>query len=1423
MSIASTESFTVDSATLNASGATLAVLGTLTLNGVQAALNVEAGNLQLGGVVSGGTINLSGGSLTMSANSTYGGIFVQTGGVVKLNTRTLTLSGVANFSQGSDIDGQGSLVTSGTTTVNDPGNSYYNALTLGAGAAWTNSGTANVGGEIGVGDAKGMTATITNSATGVFNLTSDDASIVNNTVNGVVASSTFNNQGVLAKTGGTGTSHIYSTINDTGTIAVASGALEIDAGGTFSGSLTGNGTLAFAGGTSKLAGVTSLTVQNVLINGGAVTLPTAVSAYGGVISLQFGSMTLGGNLKLTGVFNESAAYNNTNLNLGVYTLTLAGNSFLGNPGYYPSATIDGHGVLASTGVVTVADDGQYYKSLTVGGGMTWNNTGTVFVAGTIGVGDVAGLIATFTNSGTFNFTGDDGSIVNNNYNNVYGSSTFANSGLLEKTGGFGTSHIYANVTDTTKGAIKVAMGTLEFDGGGTFAGPITGNGVVNFAAGNVTLQTSSSVTVGHLVFGGATATLASNFISYAGTLEETGGSVTLGANLALSGYFEQTLGAVNLNGKTLTLSGTAQFGYGPQFSYNNPAGGIVDGSGSLLTSGSVRILGAGLYYKAYNYQELGLGGGVTWKNTGTVSDAGLIGVGDASGPTANINNAAGANFNLTSDDAGIVNNSYSVNGVNQAGNSTFTNAGTLTKTGGAGTSHIWSVMTDTGAIGVQTGTLEFDGGGAFSGAFTGAGVLAFGGGQSTLKATTLTVSTLVLDGGNLTLTAPSASYAGTIKNYSGMLTLGGNLTDSGRFYDTNGYVALSGYTLTLKGAVTFGNPPGVYGNAGIDGAGALLTQGTVKIYDPIFGGSQGGYTELLLGGGMTWTNNGVVNDGGVIAVGDSTGASANIVNAAGATFNFTSDDGSITNNTFGQPNGQNGLGYSTFTNVGTIVKTDGFNVNQVWSSMVDTGTIAVQTGTLEFDGGGSFTGAINGAGTIAFGGAGASVTLNSGKLFTIAGLLIDGASVTLPSDLATYSGTFTETSGQATLSAGLILTGPFAESGGDLWLNGSNLTLNGAAAFAGASIDGPGTLTTSGATTITSLGLGGNANWTNTGVVTDSGGIYIGDSYGLQSSIINSSAGTFNLISGGAGIFNGGGGGGQLGSSTFTNQGLLEMTGGDGGTIASSMVDTGTISVQIGTLDFTGGGSFNGAISGAGTVEFDSNTAVLGAGAALSVGGLLLTSGELEISTNLAYGGVLNQTGGDLNIDASDTLTLSNYAYLSGGTVDGAGTIEVSGQLTLAGVSLANSAETIDVHGLITGYGQIGPAVTNNGLIEATGGSLVLGGPITGTGALQVDPNAEIELQGSTAQTVNFNGPGGALWLDTQTSFTGSLGNLGAGDLIALGSTNATGAAFASGGITVTLSGGVQEQFKVLGSTSNLTLTLSHDTSGNSFLNIGHT
>ena len=1057
---------------------------------------------------------------------------------------------------------------------------------------------------------------------------------------------------------------------------------------------------------------------------------------------------------------------------------------------------------------------------------------------------VLGLNATLANSGTLNFTTDDGSILNNNVSGNYGSATFSNTGLLEKTGGLGVSHIWANVTDTTTGAIKVATGTLEFDGGGTFSGPISGNGVVDFAGGVVTLQTSSSLTASHLLFSGATVSLASTFTSYAGGLEQTGGSLKLGANLTLSGYFEQSLGTINLNGHGLTATGTVQLGDGPYgYPYPNPPGGVIDGSGTFKTTGQTTILKSanGPYYT--NYQEFGLGGGVAWTNTGTVSDTGLIGVGDSTGPNISIINSGA--FNLTTDYASIVNDTYTVNGVSQTGYSTFANSGTLAKTGGSATSYIWSLMNDTGTITAASGVLEFDGGGVFSGNFTGAGTLAFGGGSSTMTVKTMTVANLLIDGGSLTLTGPATAYAGTIFNTVGTLTLAKALSVSGRFYDAGGHVALSGFGLTLTGATSLGQQPSAgysnaynYNFATFDGAGALTTK-TVQVYDPAYAGSYGNRTQVLLGGGAAWVNTGVVNDAGVIATGDATGVSASFVNNAGATFNFTSDDGNIVNNTFTQ-GGQQTVGYSSFANAGTLQKTDGFGVSHVWSSMTDTGTVSVQTGTLEFDGGGSFTGAITGAGTAAF--AAGSVVLNSGKLLTVGGLLFDGASASLPSDFATYAGVFTETAGSVTLNANLTLSGNVFETGGVLDLDGANLTLTGAAIFgagvynaSAGTVDGPGGILTSGTVLLNDpaydpegdgglaaqLILGGGTQWTNSGVVTDAGAVYAGDSSGLTASLVNTATGTFNLVGDDGDILNANVSG-QVGSSAFENDGLLEKTGGDEvSEIASAMNDTGTTAVQTGVVDFTGGGSFTGAISGAGTVEFGGATSVLGAGASLSVGAVLIAGGELEFGTSLTYGGVLNETGGDLNIDSGQTLTLSNAAYFAAGAIDGDGAITVTGQATLAGVQLLNSFETVSATGLIAGYGEIGPAVTDNGLIEASGGNLMLDGAVSGTGTLKIDPNATLTLGGASALGVNFNGPGGELWLNQPSSYTGTLGGLGAGDTIALGSTNVTSAAFVTSGLQITLSGGVTETFGVSGSTAGLTLTLTHDANGNSFLAVG--
>jgi hypothetical protein len=149
----------------------------------------------------------------------------------------------------------------------------------------------------------------------------------------------------------------------------------------------------------------------------------------------------------------------------------------------------------------------------------------------------------------------------------------------------------------------------------------------------------------------------------------------------------------------------------------------------------------------YNYDELTLGGGLAWSNSGTVDDSGLITVGDSSGGTASLTNQAGAVFDLTDDYAAVDNaDSYPF-----FGSATFDNAGLLEKTGGTGTSTIDPTLTSTGTVEVDSGTLELDGGGSLDGAISGAGTLAFRSGTFTIAAdTVLGVQNLLIDGGEVT-------------------------------------------------------------------------------------------------------------------------------------------------------------------------------------------------------------------------------------------------------------------------------------------------------------------------------------------------------------------------------------------------------------------------------------------------------------------------------------------------------------------------------------------------------------------------------------------------------------------------------------------------------------------------------------------------
>jgi hypothetical protein len=111
------------------------------------------------------------------------------------------------------------------------------------------------------------------------------------------------------------------------------------------------------------------------------------------------------------------------------------------------------------------------------GGVNWTNSGTINDAGLILIGNTGGANATLTNqaSGTFDITSNDGNIGFNSG----ASASFTNAGLLEKTGGNGTSVVAASVTNT--GRILGAVGTLQF------AAQVKNNGTIEDALGSVDL------------------------------------------------------------------------------------------------------------------------------------------------------------------------------------------------------------------------------------------------------------------------------------------------------------------------------------------------------------------------------------------------------------------------------------------------------------------------------------------------------------------------------------------------------------------------------------------------------------------------------------------------------------------------------------------------------------------------------------------------------------------------------------------------------------------------------------------------------------------------------------------------------------------------------------------------------------------------
>ena len=195
-------------------------------------------------------------------------------------------------------------------------------------------------------------------------------------------------------------------------------------------------------------------------------------------------------------------------------------------------------------------------------------------------------------------------------------------------------------------------------------------------------------------------------------------------------------------------------------------------------------------------------------------------------------------------------------------------------------------------------------------------------------------------------------------------------------------------------------------------------------------------------------------------------------------------------------------------------------------------------------------------------------------------------------------------------------------------------------------------------------------------------------------------------------------------------------------------------------------------------------------------GGFLNVAGTLNVSGRSAtvsginnhdqpFGGTLSK-GGIINVTNGGSLTNSFFAM--------DGTINISGAAStysMTGVSwFPHTAVATDgrINGSNGAVLSVSGAVANNGLITAQSGKFDITGQVvsgsSGAGSFQVDRGATLELGGSSNENVAFLS-NAILQLDKGVAETGFLQNFSTGDAIDLSGTTLTGLkAIASAGIT---------------------------------------
>ncbi|WP_196217485.1 autotransporter-associated beta strand repeat-containing protein, partial [Burkholderia pseudomallei] len=1186
----------------------------------------------------------------------------------------------------------------------------------------------------------------------------------------------------------------------TGGTTISAGALQLGNGGT-SGSIVGNvvdnGTLIFnrSDNAGTVSGVISGTGGIQQIGTGTTTL-TGANTYSGTTAVSSGILQVG-NGGTTG-----------SLGTGATTLSSPGTlafNFSAPTTYTYGGVISGTGSLLQNGAGTT----------TLTGANTYSG-GTTISAGTLALGSGGSIVGNVVDNGTLFFANNTNNITFGGAISGTGSVRVDQAGSVTLTGNntFTGGMLFTDTVNHAQGRVYfssdanlgASTGTLTFTGSNLIPWLVATSSATSNR--NIVINSGAQASLANSV-SGAVWTLAGN-ISGAGLVGIRGGTIQLTGNNTYSGgtyinganllvQTDASLGAATggiAMDNGATLQALTSFSSSRNINTTNTGGTILTTNGSTLTLGGA----------------IGGNGGLTYGNVGTGNGTVVITGNDAHGGGDFISNGVtlqvGNGGTTGAVTGGIVNNgTLAFNRSNS-----YTSGNVISGTGavqqnGTGTTVLSNANTYTGGTTINAGTLQLGAGGAtgsivgditnnsnlafnlnssaspYAGVISGTGALQSLGVLTVLTGintytggTTINVgSTLqignggtsgsivgnVVDSGTLSFNRSDAStFSGTISGTGGLLQNGG----ANSITTLTGNNAYTGATTVSSGALY------VNGNQTAATSGTTVAAGAV------------------LGGTGTIGGNVIVANDGILAPGSANGAGGTLTIGGNLTLNSTS----ISRYTFGSINGQPA---NSLTNVNGNLTLDGrLDVTVPTGGSFDPGVYRV------FNYGGTLT---NNGFVLGNMPPNTTVSLQTGvpnqiNLINSTGVLSidwDGNDPTKYNNgvadggNGTWSRQPTNTSWTDSLTA----------------LSNASYTPNAFAIFQGT----PGTVSVD----------------TSYGAIDSSGMQFAVDGYKINGGAINlveTKSGTGSTIL-------------RVGDNSAAGVGYTATV---GSVLTGSTQLTKT---DLGKLVLTGANTYSGGTAINGGMLSVANDGNLGA----ATGGLSFDGGTLEATGTFttARGTTLTAKGGTIDVDAGQTLTmngaiggagaltktdagtlvLNNANTYGGGTIIGAGTLQVgnggttgslSGDVANNGLLAFDRSDNVTYGGVVSGSGAL--TQQGAGTLVLTGTNTYSGGTAINAGKVQVSSDANLgaaagplSLDGGILETTasltsgratTLNAGGGTLDVDGGTTLTmngrirgpGSLTKTDAGTLVLNGANFYTGGTTISDGeLRLTDAGGV--------------------------------